>query len=137
MATQTWTGDVSTKTRRDSAASIRCNGQPNPRSNPLIARGRRIRRAKAVHHPSKPPHALEASHTLPLSKVCHCRIASRTPAGLRLGDGWLLSRRYQLHSAPEAEVAPTYSLVRYVAALCLRSACAVPARLAGLLQLLY
>jgi hypothetical protein len=42
-----------------------------------------------------------------------CGSASPTLAGLRLGDGWLLSRRYQLHSAPEAEVAPTYSLVHF------------------------
>jgi hypothetical protein len=42
-----------------------------------------------------------------------CGSASPNLAGLRLGDGWLLSRRYQLHSAPEAEVALTYSLVHF------------------------
>ena len=42
----------------------------------------------------------------PLSfEVWHPKIASRISACLRLGDGWLLFRRYQLHSAPEAEVA--------------------------------
>jgi hypothetical protein len=68
--------------------------------------------------PSQQPTAHpDAPLTRPVPQVQVFEVASRTRAGLHLGNGWLLSRRYQLHSASEAEVALTYSLVRSAATL--------------------
>jgi hypothetical protein len=79
-----------------------------------LARGR-LSTCQGVHPPSNPcTHRLPLYYCFPLE--CGTLESRReSAAGLRLGNGWLLFRRYQLHSAPEAEVALTHSLVQYAA----------------------